>query len=132
MNGQLYVIPELSTTFQQWRNLDSSFIGKYIFPEVPVDNELFYTWAAGKEHLTIPSSTLRFGRAKAAESSYSRNTTLRGPLNEHALSDFITERQYKLGGSSLAVETQVVESLASQMELVDENDLATTLSDTSI
>lgn len=131
MNGQLYVIPELSTTFQQWKNLDSSFIAKFIMPEVPVDNELFYVWSSGKEHLTIPTSTLRFGRAKAPESTYSRNTTLKGPLNEHALSSFITERQYKLGGSSLSVETQVVEGIASQMELVDENAVATVLSDTA-
>lgn len=130
--SQLYVIPELSTTFQQWRNLDTNFIGKYIFPDVPVDSEMFYVWQSGKEHLTIPTSTLRFGRAKANESTYSRSTTLKGPLNEHALSSFITKRQYDIGGSALSVENQVVEGLASQMEIVDENALATTLANTSI
>src|SRR5262249_12554768 len=53
-------------------------------------------------------------------------------LNEHALSAFITERQYKLGGSSLSVETQVVEGIASQMELTDEYALASTLADTGV
>jgi hypothetical protein len=131
-NSRIYVVPELTTTFQMWQNLDTNFIGKYIFPPVPVPNEMFYTWSAGKEHLTIPTSTIRFGRAKAPQTHFSRNTTLKGPLNEHALSDFITERQYKLGGSSLSVENQVVEGIASQMELVDEYALFTALSDTTI
>ena len=132
MNGQLYVVRDLTTTFPQWRNLDTSFIGKNIFPEVVVDNELFYVWQSGKEHLTIPTSTLRFGRAKAPESTYSRSTMLKGPLNEHALSSFITKRMYDLGGSSLSVENQTVEGIASQMELVDEYALAQVLENTSI
>jgi len=132
MNGQLYVVPELTSTFQQWVNNSNNFIGKFIFPEVVVPNERFLVWSAGKEHLTIPSSTYRFGRARANEVTYSRNTTEKGPLNERALSDFITERQYKLGGSSLSVETQTVEGIASQMELVDEKALADTLADTNV
>jgi hypothetical protein len=130
-NSRLYVVPELTTTFQMWQNLDTSFIGKYIFPAVPVPNEMFYVWSAGKEHLTIPTSTIRFGQAKAPRTHFSRNTALKGPLNEHSLSDFITERQYKLGGSSLSVENQTVESIASQMQLVDEAALFTVLSDTN-
>src|SRR5947207_5312988 len=131
-NSKLYIVPELTTTFQMWMNLDQNFIASKIFPEVPVPNEMFYVWSAGKEHLTLRTSTIRFGRAKAPETHFSRNTTLKGPLNEHALSDFITERQYKLGGAALSVENQVVEGIASQMALTDEYALATTLSDTSI
>jgi hypothetical protein len=131
-NSKLYVIPELTTTFQMWMNLDQNFIAKNIFPEIPVPNEMFYVWSAGKEHLTIPTSTIRMGRAKAPETHASRNTALKGPLNEHALSDFITERQYKIGGGALSIENQVVESVASQMALTDEFALATTLSDTTV
>ena len=131
-NSRLYVVPELTTTFQMWMNQDQNFIASKIFPDVPVPNEMFYVWSAGKEHLTISTSTIRFGRAKAPETHFSRNTALKGPLNEHALSDFITERQYKLGGASLSVENQVVEGIAQQMALTDEFALATTLSDTTV
>lgn len=132
MNGDLYVVPELSTTFQQWTNKKEGFIGSKIFPEVPVDNERFYVWEGGSEHLVIPSSTLRTGKAKAPQSTYSRTYGEKGPVQEHALSAFITEREYKLGGASVSVENQVVEGLASQMELIDEKDLADTLASTSV
>lgn len=131
MNGQLYVVPELSTTFQQWTNKNKTFLGPNIMPEVQVDNERFLVWSGGSEHLVIPSSTLRFGKSRATESTYSRSTTEKGPLNERALEAFITERQYKLGGSMITVENQVVEGLASQMELVDEKSLADFMSDTA-
>lgn len=132
MNGNLYVVPELSTTFQQWVNKSENFIGNLIMPEVPVDSERFIVWSGGKEHLTIPSDTIRFGRAKFPESSFSRATTEKGPLNERGLSGFITERQYKLGGSPVTVENQEVEGLASQMALLDEKGLADTLADTNV
>lgn len=131
-NSRLYVVPELTTTFQMWVNQSQNFIANKIFPDVQVQSEMFYVWSAGKEHLTIPTSTLRFGRAKAPETHFGRITTLKGPLNEHALSDFITERQYKLGGASLSVENQVVEGIASQMALTDEFALASTLSDPTV
>lgn len=131
-NSQLYVVPELSTTFQQWLNLDTSFIASKIFPEVMVDSEMFYIWQSGFEHLTIPSSTVRFGRAKANEATFSRNTKLMGPINEHALSSFITKRMYDIGGTALSVENQVVEGIASEMTVVDEKALADTLSNTGI
>jgi hypothetical protein len=131
MNGTLYVVPELTTTFQQWTNKGKSFLSDLIFPEVVVDNEKFLVWSGGSEHLIVPSNTLRFGKAKANESTFSRSTSEKGPLNEHSLSAFITERQYKLGGSSLSVETQAVEGLASEMQLVDEKALADFLSSTS-
>lgn len=132
MNGTLYVVPELTTTFQQWVNRKEGFIANKIMPEVMVDNEKFIVWSGGKEHLTIPSNTLRFGRAKYPESTFSRATAEKGPVLEHGLSSFITERQYKLGGSSLSVENQVVEGIASQMALLDEKDVADTLSDTAV
>lgn len=131
-DSQLYVVPELTTTFQQWVNPKQSLIATKIFPVVPVDSEMFYVWESGYEHLIIPTSTLRFGRAKANESTYSRSTTLKGPLNEHALSAFIDQRQYKLGNSVLSVENQAVEGIASQMDLVDEQALSNVLSNTSI
>lgn len=133
MNGQLYVVPELTTTFQQWTNKKKTFLGDKIMPEVTVEAERFLVWAGGSQHLIVPSSTLRFGKAKANESTYSRSTSEKGPLNEHSLSSFITERQYKLGGKAgpISVENQVVEGIASQMELVDEKALADFFSDTA-
>ncbi len=130
-NSQLYVIPELTTTFQQWMNLKTSFIGDKIFPAVPVPSEMFYVWFADKSHLTIPSSTARMGTAKAPMVKYGNKTQLRGPLTEHALSGFITEREYKVASAALNVENRMVEKIAGQMALVDENQLATLLSDTT-
>jgi hypothetical protein len=133
MNGQLYVVPELSRTFQQWTNKKANLISDKIFPEVIVENmERFSVWSGGNEHLIIPSNTLRFGRAKANESTFSQSLAEKGPLNEHALSSFITERQYMLSSKNVpGLEDRVVESLASQMELVDEKALADFMSDTA-
>ena len=130
-NSKLFVIPELTTTFQMWLNRSTNFIADKICPPVAVPNEMFYVWSADKSHLTIPGSTARMGRAKASEGHVGRTTTLMGPLTEHARSGFITEREYRVGGGSLSVENQVVESLAGQMALVDENELATKMSDTT-
>lgn len=133
MNGQLYVVPELTTTFQQWTNKKKKLLASLIFPEVLVDDEKFLVWAGGSEHLIVPSNTLRFGKAKANESTFSRSTSEKGPLNEHALSGWISERQYKLGAKigQIGVETQVTEGIASQMELIDEKALADFLSSTT-
>lgn len=135
MNGQLYVVPELSTTFQQWNNQPRTFISQFILPEVPVDDkERFLVWSGGKEHLIIPSTTLRTGKTKYAESTFSQSTSEKGPLNEHGLSSFITERQYRLSknAGSLSLENRVVENVASQMRLLDEKDVADSFGSTSI
>src|SRR5947209_9878836 len=101
MNGQLYVVPELTTTFQQWNNQPRDFISQYIMPEVVVDNiERFLVWSGGNEHLIIPSTTLRTGRTAYAESTFSQTTGEKGPLEEHGLSAFITDRMYRLSQNS--------------------------------
>lgn len=135
MNGQLYVVPELTTTFQQWNNQPGDFISQFIMPEVQVaDVERFLVWAGGKEHLTIPSTTLRTGRTKFAESTFSQSVGEKGPLQEHGLSAFLTQRMYNLSKKQggLSLENRVVENLASQMRLLDEQDVANTFSSTSI
>jgi hypothetical protein len=135
MNGQQYVVPELSTTFQQWVNRSQDFIGTAIMPEVPVeDMERFLVWNGGREHLIIPSTTLRFGRTQYAEATFSQATSEKGPLEEHGLSDFITDRQYRVSSLAgpLSIENRITEGLASKMALRDEKDVADTLSNTSI
>lgn len=135
MNGQLYVVPELTTTFQQWNNASTDFIGQLIMPEVNVDDmERFLVWSGGNEHLIIPSTTLRFGKTQYAEANFSESTTEKGPLEEHGLSDFISDRQYRVSQKAgpLSIENRITEGLASKMRLFDEQDVANTFSNTSI
>src|SRR5947209_2986448 len=126
MNGQQYVVPELSTTFQQWNNRSGDFISQLIMPEVPIDNmERFLVWSGGKEHMIVPSTTLRFGKTQFAEANFSQSTSEKGPLEEHGLSDFISDRQYRVSSMSgpLSIENRIVEGLASKMRLRDEKDV---------
>lgn len=135
MNGTLYVVPELSRTFQQWNNQPKDFISQFIMPEVQVaDMERFIVWSGGREHLILPSSTLRTGKTKYAESSYSQSTSEKGPLLEHGLSAFVTERMYKLSAKegALSLENRVVQNIASQMRLLDEKDVADSFASTSV
>lgn len=132
MIGQLYNAPDLANVFEQWLNLDTSFIGTKIFPEVQVDSETFYTWTAGKEHLTIPTTTSLGDLSAAPMTNFSRSSTLQGPLIPHAMGDFVPFLQYQRAVSSLNIETQVVEGIASKMALFDEKKLADKLADTAV
>lgn len=133
MNGQLYVVPELTTTFQQWTNKAQDYISQFILPDVPVENiERFLVWSGGNEHLIVPTNTLRTGQTKYARSTFSQMTGEKGPLEEHGLAADLTDRQYRLSPNlgGMGLETRVTEGLASRMRLLDEKSIADTFADT--
>ncbi len=127
-----YVDQALSNVSNAWFNQDSDFISDKIFPEVLVGKKTFKVWEYSKDNLRVPSSSVRTGRSKAQEASFSKSTVDHGPLLEHSLSDFIEKDEYDQEDAPLNVESDTVENLNHLMALIDENDLATTMADTGV
>jgi Phage major capsid protein E len=131
-SGKVYVDQALTQISQKWTNDDDSFIAEKLFPVVNVDNETGIYWEFGKENLKKPVSTLRTGRSKTPESSFSRIQRNYGPLQEHDLKDFILWKERDQAKSPIDVEGDLVAHLNEQMAIEREVALATTLSDTGI
>lgn len=131
-NQANYVSPRLTGVSTAWQNSDTDFISDYIFPEVLVKKPTFEVAKYGKDALIIPSSNVRAGEAKAKRVTLTRGVDTYGPLNEHALSDVVTREDYQLTDDPFEPEADAVENIHQKMALVDENDLATQLSDTGI
>jgi len=131
-NGAFYVDRALTNLSQAWTNNSTDFIAEKIFPVIQVEKKTGKYWAYNKDNLRIPSSTLRTGRSKTAEATYGKSLSDFGPLAEHALKDFITKDEYDMTDAPLAVEADTVAFLNEQMDISNEADLATILSDTAI
>lgn len=128
----LFIDQALTGVSNAWFNQDKDFIAPFIFPEVIVNKPTFKVGKYGKDGLRLPSNTLRTGEAKAKRVNLTRGFDDIGPLQEHSLSDFITKDDYELTDDPFEPEADAVENMNSIMALVDEKDLATQLSDTSI
>ena len=131
-NQALYVDQALTNVSTAWVNSDSDFISDLIFPEVIVKKPTFQVGKYGKDSLIIPSSSVRAGEAKAKRVTLPRDYDTHGPLNEHSLSDVVTREDYQLTDDPFEPESDAVENIHQKMALIDEDDLATQLSDTSI
>lgn len=131
-NGSNYVDAALTSISQAWLNQDSGFIAGKIFPEVLVPKKTFKIWEYDKSSLRVPSSSVRTGRSRSQEATYGKSTSDYGPLQEHSLSDFIERDELLMTDSPLNAESDAVENLNHVMALIDEKDLATTLSDTAV
>lgn len=129
-NQASYIGQALTNVSTAWLNDD--FISELIFPEVLVKKPTFQVGKYGKDSLIIPSSSVRAGEAKAKRVSLTRGYDTYGPLNEHSLSDVVTREDYELSDEPFDPESDAVENIHQKMALVDENDLATQLSSTSI
>lgn len=131
-NPALYIDQALTDVSNAWFNDDKDFIADQLFPEVLVKKPTFKVGKYGKDGLRLPSNTLRTGEAQAKRVNLTRGYDDIGPLQEHALSDFITKDDYDLTDDPFEPESDSVENMNSIMALVDEKDLATQLTDTSI
>lgn len=130
--GQFYVDQALTNLSQAWTNDSADFISRMIFPTLVVEKKTGKYWAYNKDNLRIPSSTLRSGKAMTQEATYGKSLSDFGPLQEHALKDFITKDEYDMTDTPLNVESDLVAFLNEQMAIAEEADLASTLSNTSI
>ncbi|MGB3684954.1 MAG: hypothetical protein WA991_03915 [Ornithinimicrobium sp.] len=122
----------LTSVSEAYTNDTSSFIAEQLFPVIPTDQRSGKYWAYNKDNLRVPSSTLRTGRSKTHEATFGRELKDWGPLNEHALKDFISVDEYKFTDNPLNPETDLVNFLNEQMLIAQEKDLADVLSDTSV
>lgn len=131
-NGAFYVDQALTNLSQAWTNNSNDFIAEKLFPVIPVDKKTGKYWAYSKDNLRVPSSTLRTGRSKTAEASYGKSLNDFGPLQEHALKDFISKDEYDMTDAPLNIESDTTNFLNEQMAIAQEVDLAAVLGSTSI
>lgn len=131
-NQPTYIDQALTNVSQAWQNSDADFIAHILLPEVQVNKPTFKVGKYGKDGLRLPSNTLRTGESKAKRVNLTRGYDDIGPLQEHSLSDFITKDDYDLTDDPFEPESDAVENMNSIMALVDEKDVATQLTDTSI
>lgn len=131
-NAPMFQDQRLTNVSTAWMNQDKDFISDLIFPEVVVKKPTFEVGKYLKDSLIIPTSSVRTGEAKAKRVSLNRGVDVFGPLNEHALSDFVTRADYQLTDDPFEPEADAVENLHQKMALIDESALATQLSDASV
>lgn len=132
--GPNYVDPVLTSISQKWSNETGDYIAEQLFPVVTVDKPTGKYWAYNKDNLRAGGTNidLRTGRSKTAEITFGKSLKDFGPLQEHALKDFISLDEYRFTDSPLNIETDVVDNLNEVMLLSEEISLATMLRSTSI
>ncbi|WIE74490.1 hypothetical protein [Curtobacterium sp. MCSS17_007] len=132
--GQSYVDPVLTSLSQKYTNGSDDFIARKLFPVIVVDKPTGKYWAYNKDNLRAGGTNidLRTGRSKTSEITFGKSLKDFGPLQEHALKDFISKDEYKFVDSPLNIESDSVENLNEVMTLAEEISLATMLRDTSI
>lgn len=132
--GPNYQDPVLTTISQKTTNEPGAFIAREIFPEITVPKPTGKYWAYNKDNLRAGGTNidLRTGRSLTAEATYGKSLKDFGPLQEHAMKDFITKDEYRDTDSPLDVETDVVDNLNEVMMLSEEISLAAMLRNTSI
>lgn len=131
-NQPLYIDQGLTNVSNAYLNQDKAFIANKIFPEVLVKNSTFKVAEYGPDTLRIPSSTVRTGEAKAKRVGLDRSFATYGPLQEHTLADFVTRDDYLESDTIFDPEADAVENIHHKLDLSDEKDLATMLSDTAV
>lgn len=133
-NGPYYVDPVLTNLSQKWTNGTGEYIAEQLFPVITVPKPTGKYWAYNKDNLRAGGTNidLRTGRSKTAEVTFGKSLKDFGPLQEHAMKDFISKDEYRDTDSPLDVETDVVDNLNEVMLLSEEISLATMLRSTSV
>lgn len=132
--GPAYVDPVLTTMSQKWGNDSEDFIAEKLFPVIDVPKPQGKYWAYNKDNLKTGGTNidLRTGRSKTAEVTFGKSLENWGPLQEHALKDFISKDELDFTDSPLDIEADSVDNLNEVMKLSQEISLATMLRDTLI
>ena len=131
-NQPTFIDQALTAVSNAWENDDADFIADQLFPVVKVKKTTFKVGKYGKDGLRLPSNSLRTGESKAKRVNLTRGYDDIGPLQEHSLSDFITKDDYSMTDDPFDPESDSVENIKSIMALIDEKDLASQLTNTSI
>lgn len=133
-NGPSYVDPVLTNLSQKYTNESEDFIARDLFPVITVPKPTGKYWAYNKDNLRAGGTNidLRTGRSKTSEVSFGKSLQNFGPLQEHALKDFISKDEYEFVDSPLDIEQDSVENLNEVMTLAEEISLATLLRDPAI
>lgn len=131
MAQPVYLDKALTNVSNAWFNQNDALIGNLIFPTVTVNQKTFKVPRYGKEGLIVPTDISRTGESKARRVDYSRTYDSPTVLTEKALSDRVTKDDYEQSDSPFNAESDTVEFIQSRMELSNEKNLATILSNTS-
>lgn len=133
-NGPAYVDPVLTEVSQKYTNAPDAFIADKLLPVIVVPKKTGKYWAYNKDNLRVGATDidLRTGRSQTAEASFGKSLSDFGPLQEHALKDFITKDEYEMTDSPLSAETDVVEFLSEKMTLARELSAANILRSTTV
>lgn len=127
-----FISQPLTRVANKWKNENDALIGNIIFPTVPVAKKEFKVPYYGKESLIIPSDVSRTGESKYKRVRHSRGYNTPTILTEKGLSDFVTKDDKEQTGDEFDALSDAVENIQERMELVNEKNLATMLSDTAI
>ncbi|TFB85843.1 hypothetical protein E3O44_12640 [Cryobacterium algoricola] len=133
-NGPSYIDPVLTNLSQKYTNESEDFIARKLFPVITVPKPSGKYWAYNKDNLRAGGTNidLRTGRSKTSEVTFGKSLKDFGPLQEHALKDFISKDELAFVDSPLDIETDSVENLNEIMTLAEEISLATMLRDITI
>lgn len=132
MSQPIFLDKALTGVSNAWFNQDGDLISDRIFPTVTVKQKTFRVPKYGKEGLIIPNSLARTGESKSKRVDYSRTYDTPTVLTEKSLSDVVTKDDYEQSDSPFNAESDSVEFIQSRMELANEKNLATILSDTNL
>lgn len=124
----------LTGVSEAFTNDSGDFIAEKLLPVITVDRKSGKYWGYNKDNLRSGSTDidLRTGRSKTREATYGKELKDFGPLQEHALKDFISKDEYEMSDDPLNPETDVTLFLNERMQLAAEISAAAMLTDTSI
>lgn len=132
--GPINVDKVLTNVSQAYVNATDDFIAEKLLPVITVDRRSGKYMAYGKDNLRagVTDIDLRTGRSKTREATYGKELKDFGPLQEHALKDFITTDEYEMSDAPLNPETDLVNFLNERMMIAEEVSAAAMLTDTNI
>lgn len=124
----------LTSVSEAFTNDSGDFIAEKLLPVITVDRKSGKYWGYNKDNLRSGSTDidLRTGRSKTREATYGKELKDFGPLQEHALKDFISKDEYEMSDDPLNPETDVTLFLNERMQLAAEISAAAMLTNTTI
>lgn len=132
MDGQLFIKQALTNMSQQYRNDDADYIQDQIAPILMVEKRAGKYLYYPKSNLRVPTNSLRTGKQSTPELDWDAQWKDYNTLEEHALKDGLTKDTMEQSQSPLDPMYDSTRILLDAFQLERENNLSTTLSNTSI
>ncbi|MDQ0825417.1 hypothetical protein QFZ60_001590 [Arthrobacter sp. B2I5] len=130
-NAPQYIDQGLTNVANAYVNADTSFIANLLMPTVPVKTRTFLVPQINF-NLQLPTNSLRTGGSLAKSVSYTTEFKPANPLLEHSLSDQVYADDYNQTDDPFKPESDAVENIMHKMQLIDEAEMAKTVTNTSI